>query len=99
MNRIEAQLVTHEILYTLLESIEERAYLAKKYKHKAKYITCECGVRILVVPSIIEMSRSIEDHASKHQKRHTSARKAKTERARIENLLTQKLFTTVLTRT
>jgi hypothetical protein len=55
-------------------------------------IECECGEKILLVPDLNEMVKSIESHAAVHEKKHTDAQKAKAESCRIQDLLIEQVF-------
>ena len=59
------------------------------------YAVCECGAKILVVPDLDEMARSIVAHAKRHAKKENTPEKAKVERCRIEELLTQKVLASI----
>ena len=50
-------------------------------------IRCECGVEILLIPDIEEMSKSIQKHAEEHAREETDPEKAQATQCRIENLL------------
>ncbi len=55
-------------------------------------IVCECGARILLVPDLDEMMRSIEAHSAEHEKLISDPEKAEAEHCRIEGLLAQKIL-------
>ncbi len=57
---------------------------------KLPTIVCECGARILLVPDLDEMTRSIEVHSAAHGELVSDPEKAEAERCRIEELLAQK---------
>ena len=59
------------------------------------YVICECGARILLVPDIEEMARSIVVHARRHVRNEVNPKKAEIERCRIEELLTEKVLSSV----
>jgi hypothetical protein len=65
----------------------------KKYSdQKLLLVVCECGFKILVVPDLDEMARSIESHAVTHEKGASDPEKAEAERCRIEELLAQRVL-------
>jgi hypothetical protein len=65
----------------------------KKYSdQKLLLVVCECGFKILVVPDLDEMARSIESHAVTHEKGASDPEKAEAERSRIEELLAQRVL-------
>jgi len=59
------------------------------------FAVCECGAKILVVPDLNEMASSIVIHAKAHAKKEMPLKKAKAERHRIEELLTQKVLKSI----
>jgi hypothetical protein len=59
---------------------------------KLPLVVCQCGFKILIVPDLAEMARSIENHAETHEKGENNPKKAKAERDRIEELLTQRVL-------
>ncbi len=87
----------HEIYDDIKESIEERAYFAKNKDQDSRLIICECRAKILLVPDLDEMARSIEAHAMIHERKETDPEKAEAEHCRIEELLTQKVLALVST--
>ncbi len=95
MNQFEAREVTHEILSSLVESIEERAYPMQDAEKKPLVIVCECGARILLVPDLNEMGRTIEAHAAEHGRLETFQEKAEAECCRIELMLIQKTLSSI----
>ena len=62
----------------------------KNLDQKLPLVVCECGFRILLVPDLDEMTRSIEAHAAAHEINETDPKRAEAEHCRIEELLTQK---------
>jgi hypothetical protein len=54
-----------------------------------RFIICECGEKILLTPELDEMARSIEAHATKHEKKEKNPMKASELHCHIERLLTQ----------
>ena len=58
-------------------------------------VVCECGFKILVVPNLDSIVRSIEAHAETHAESTTDKKKAKTEYSRIEEQLTQKVLLSI----
>ena len=62
---------------------------------KLSLVVCECGFKIPLVPDLDEMARSIEAHTATHDKNETDPEKAEAERNRIEELLTQKVLTSI----
>ena len=56
------------------------------------YVVCECAAKILLVPDLEEMARSIVTHAEKHAKKETDPENRDAERLRIEELLTEKVL-------
>jgi len=55
-------------------------------------VSCECGARILLVPDLDEMVRSVEAHASRHGRNEADPKNAEIEHCRIEELLTEKIL-------
>jgi hypothetical protein len=64
----------------------------KNSDQKLLLVVCECGFKILVVPDLDEMARSIESHAVTHEKGESDREKAEAERCRIEELLAQRVL-------
>jgi hypothetical protein len=62
---------------------------------KLPVVVCECGFKILVVPDLAEMVRSIETHAATHKKAQAEPGKAEDEYSRIEELLTQRVLLSI----
>ncbi len=75
--------------------MEERAYATKKTRRKPRVVVCECGARLLLVPDLAEMAKSIEKHAMEHAGRETLPEKAEAEHCRIELFLAQKVLAAV----
>ncbi len=65
---------------------------AEDIAQKLPTIVCECGARILLVPDLNEMMRSIEAHSAEHGKRISDPENAEAEHCRIEELLAQKIL-------
>jgi len=59
---------------------------------KLPLVVCDCGFKILIVPDLGEMARSIENHAAIHGKSETDPEKAEAEYCRVEELLTQRVL-------
>ena len=59
-------------------------------------VVCECGFKILVVPDLDEMARSIKSHAVTHEKAESDTEKAEAERCRIEELLAQRVLLAIV---
>ncbi len=95
MNKLEVQSATRAILISLVESIEEHRYPLENLQDESQLIVCECGAKILIVPDLVEMVRSIKAHAEKHAKRETSKWKAKAELDRIEKLLSDDVLSEI----
>ena len=55
-------------------------------------VACECGFKLLVVPDLCEMARSIQAHASTHEKDEADGEKGEAEYSRIEEQLTQRVI-------
>ena len=55
-------------------------------------IRCSCGSKILLVPSIKEMSAVIEAHVEKHTRRVGDPAEAKAQSEKIRNNLIEQLF-------
>ncbi len=64
----------------------------KNSDQRLPLVVCECGFKILIVPDLDEMVRSIENHAATHEKDETEREKAVAEHCRIEELLTQRVI-------
>ena len=64
----------------------------KNSDQKLPLVVCECGFKILVIPDLDEMVRSIEAHAATHKRSQTDPEKAQAEHSRIEEMLTQKVL-------
>ncbi len=92
LDEFETREVTHETLKALARSIEERAYASKNTARKQRVVVCDCGAKILLIPDLGEMGRSIEKHALEHEKRESTQERRETEHRRIELLLTQKVL-------
>ena len=60
--------------------------------HNLPVVSCECGAKILLVPDLDEMVRSVEAHASKHGRNEADPKNAEIEHCRIEELLTEKIL-------
>jgi hypothetical protein len=60
--------------------------------HNLPLVVCECGEKILLVPDLDEMARSIDAHASMHEKKEINQETAAQEYCRIEELLSQKVL-------
>jgi len=58
-------------------------------------VVCECGFKILVVPDLDEMARSIESHALTHERGESDPEKVVAERCRIEELLAQRVLVAI----
>ncbi len=95
MDEFEKREVTHETLNKLAKSIEERAYASKNTHRRPRVIMCECGAKILLVPDLDEMAKSIDEHASEHEKREPTGEMGEAEHCRIEELLAQKVLQAV----
>jgi hypothetical protein len=68
----------------------------KKYSdQRLQLVVCECGFKILVVPDLDEMARSIESHAVTHERGESDPEKAAAERCRIEELLAQRVLVAI----
>jgi sugar-specific transcriptional regulator TrmB len=83
------------VLRTGFESDWERARYTMNSDQKLSLVVCECGFKIPLVPDLDEMARSIEAHTATHDKSETDPEKAEAERNRIEELLTQKVLTSI----
>ncbi len=92
MDEFEKREVTHETLNKLAKSIEERAYASKNTHRRPRVIMCECGAKILLVPDLDEMAKSIEEHAKEHEKREPNEERAEPEHCRIERMLARKVL-------
>ncbi len=92
MDKFEKREVTHETLSKLAKSIEERAYASKGTRRRPRVIVCECGARILLVPDLDEMAKSIEEHATEHERPEPTEERAEAEHCRIETLLAQRVL-------
>ncbi len=92
LDEFENREVMHETLNALAKSIEERAYASQNTAKKPRVVVCECGAKILLVPDLNEMGRSIERHALKHQKKESTQEKPETDQCRIELLLAQRVL-------
>ncbi len=92
MDKFEKREITHETLSKLAKSIEERAYATMSTRRKPRVIVCECGAKILLVPDLGEMAKSIEEHATEHEKREPTEERAEAEHCRIESMLAQKIL-------
>ena len=64
----------------------------KNSDNKLPLAVCECGFKILSVPDLKEMVRSIENHAATHGNDDADQAKAEAERDRIEELLTERVL-------
>lgn len=69
--------------------------MSRNLDRKLPVVVCECGFKILLVPDLEEMVRSIEAHATIHERSQTDTEKAKAEHSRIEELLTQKVLISI----
>ena len=69
----------------------------KKYSdQRLLLVVCECGFKILVVPDLDEMVRSIESHALTHERGESDPEKTAVERCRIEELLAQRVLLAIV---
>ncbi len=70
--------------------------MSNKISHqKLPLVVCECGFKLLIVPDLEEMGRSIENHAEEHRKSETDQEKSEAEYCRIEELLTRKVLISI----
>lgn len=69
--------------------------MSRNLDRKLPLVICECGFKILIVPDLEEMVRSIKAHATTHESSQTDTKKAKAEHSRIEEFLTQKVLISI----
>ena len=81
-----ANFVSQEFLNTIQSLISQGG------QAKLIFAVCVCGTKILLVPDLDEMARTIKAHAAVHKKREPYPEKAKAKQYRIEELLIQKVF-------
>jgi hypothetical protein len=67
-------------------------FASRNLIHNLPVVSCECGAKILLVPDLDEMVRSVEAHASKHGRNEADPKNAEIEYCRIEGLLTEKIL-------
>ncbi len=75
--------------------LEEKIYhrlRMHKNKYPSQIIRCICGAEILLLPDVKEMGRSIESHATEHQKKEQNPDKGKAAFEYIENFLTKQVL-------
>jgi hypothetical protein len=65
---------------------------------KLPLVVCECGVKLLIIPDMDEMTRSIKAHAITHRKAKNEPEKAQAEYCRVEELLAQKVLVSICKR-
>ena len=64
----------------------------KEIEKRLNIVVCECGFKLIVIPDMNEMIRSIGNHATTHKNSETDRKKAKAEYSRIEELLAQRVL-------
>ncbi len=64
----------------------------KKADQKLPFVVCDCGFKLIVIPDLDEMARSIEAHATTHSNDEFEPEKAEAEYCRIEELLSNKVL-------
>ena len=83
-------------LFILKKDMPNRITNAKSPDERLPLVVCECGFKMLVVPDLAEMVRSIEAHAATREKSESDPEKGEAERCRIEELLTQKVLISIV---
>jgi predicted small metal-binding protein len=69
--------------------------MSRNLDRKLPLVVCECGFKILIVPDLEEMVRSIKAHATTHERSQSDTEEARAEYSRIEEFLTQKVLISV----
>jgi hypothetical protein len=64
----------------------------KQQKRRFKFVTCECGFKILMVPDAKAMAKAVEDHIAMHCKQIKDPTKAPSEIERLWDLLSEQIF-------
>ncbi len=70
----------------------------KKADQKLPFVVCECGFKLIVIPDLDEVARSIEAHATKHGNDESDPEQAEAEYCRIEELLSNKVLVEIAKR-
>ncbi len=63
-----------------------------------KFAICECGARIIVVPDLLAVAKTVYIHAAIHKMFETNPDKAEAERSRIEIELKHKIIKELISR-
>jgi hypothetical protein len=76
-------------------NISKKANVSSDRRKLSNYLLCECGTKINLSFDAKEMGKAIESHAKEHVKKKIYNVSSKVEASRIEDLLTEQVFTVI----